>query len=199
MKIYFYMVCMAVAFSSCGQPSASGNENTDAPEKTAAGPKLVINEADWVDTDLSGISNLTPISVKLPKDAKLEKNGNGGVDATINDFYVISIGQPYASNLKELIEGNKSLTIGRTSAYKNIKLFVDEPNGFVFTFQMQDEANGFQYEPEAHFYYAIETEGGAHFSFQDSHSTFSVPGSSYPVENAKKVYEIIKKSAKVLE
>ncbi|MCW4468167.1 hypothetical protein OGH69_04245 [Flavobacterium sp. MFBS3-15] len=200
-KTVIMALMLSMALYSCKDKNAA--EGTETAEQTEAAPAektpiYVVNEADWVETDLSGTSTLTPIIVKLPKDAVLEKNGNGGVDVTLAEDYVISVYAQAVSSMEELIKGNKGLTVGRTEQYVDIKTIVDEPNGFVFTYTMKPEANGATYNPESHFFYALETEGKAFFSLSDSGS-MTMSEKVYTEEAAKKVYEIIKSSAKVKE
>ncbi|HEX9980924.1 MAG TPA: hypothetical protein VGB50_10225 [Flavobacterium sp.] len=180
---------------ACGNASSGKVELADAENPEPAIAAMVVNDADWVDTDLGKYSYLVPVTVKLPKDAKLERNGNGGVDARLNDFYVITISAQAVSSIPELIKGAKSLTIGKTSRYKNISLLVDEPVGFVYTYQMNDEANGFAYQAQSHFFYAFERDG-MFYSFEDNQAGINVPGSAYTEQLARNAYKIIKSSAK---
>ncbi len=191
---------LSLTMYSCKDKDATatkdGAEKEAVAEKAATTPIYVVNEADWVETDLSGTSALTPIIVKLPKDAVLEKNGNGGVDVKIAEDYVISVYAQAVSSMEELIKGNKELTVGRTAQYVDIKMLKDEPTGFVFTYTMKPEANGATYNPESHFFYALKTDGGAFFSLSDSGS-MTMGDKVYTEEAAQKVYDIIKSSAKV--
>ncbi|WP_294821814.1 hypothetical protein [uncultured Flavobacterium sp.] len=202
-KTIIMALMLSMALYSCKDNKDTAAEGaateTEAAAETAKTPIYVVNEADWVETDLSGTSSLTPIIVKLPKDAVLEKNGNGGVDVKIAEDYVISVYAQAVSSMEELIKGNKELTVGRTQQYVDIKTVKDEPNGFVFTYTMKPEANGATYNPESHFFFALETEGKAFFSLSDSSSMTMSDDKVYTEEAATKVYEIIKNSAKVKE
>lgn len=187
-----YLAFAALTFASCS--SGTAENNNEAGAKFEA---YKINEADWVEKNLGEISSLTPITVKVPKDAVLEKNGNGGVDIKMGSYYVVTVSQPAVSSMQEAIDNAKSLTVNNQTYYEDGKIIVEEPNGYVCSYKPKDEAS-FKYEPEAHFFYVIETEGGAHFTFGDNEAFgTSTPGSGYPVDNAKKVYEIIKSSARV--
>lgn len=201
-KTIIMALMLSMALYSCKDKNAAEGTETAATETAAAGetaktPIYVVNEADWVETDLSSTSSLTPLIVKLPKDAVLEKNGNGGVDVKIAEDYVISVYAQAVSSMEELIKANKDLTVGRTQQYVDIKTVKDEPNGFVFTYTMKPEANGFTYNPESHFFFALETEGKAFFSLSDSGSMTMSDDKVYTEEAATKVYEIIKSSAKL--
>jgi hypothetical protein len=192
---------LSMALYSCKDKEVAttdGATETEAAAETAKTPIYVVNEADWVETDLSGTSTLTPIIVKLPKDAVLERNGNGGVDVKIAEDYVISVYAQAVSSMEELIKANKSLTTGRTEQYVDIKTIKDEPNGFVFTYTMKPEANGAAYNPESHFFFALEGKDKAFFSLSDS-ASMTMSEKVYTEEAASKVYEIIKSSAKVKE
>ncbi|HXC06448.1 MAG TPA: hypothetical protein VNZ86_16935, partial [Bacteroidia bacterium] len=100
------------------------------------------------------------------------------------------------SSLKEAMESDKSLTVNNKS-YKNGKIISEDPNGFVYSVQMNDEANGTKYEPEAHFVYYVEKEG-AFYSIQDMRplDNFGLAGSAYPEDIAKQLYALVKTSAK---
>jgi hypothetical protein len=204
-KIYLALpLVLSVLLISCGGGTKEAKTadatteagKTDAPAAAAA-PKTMITEADWSETDLSTVSPMVPVSMKTPKDAKMEKNGNGGTDIRINPVYLITVGPNAVSNAKEAIEDAKHLTINNKT-YKNGKVISEEANGFVYSMQMNDEANGTKYEPEAHFFYVIE-KGGAFYTIQDARpmDNFSLPGSAYSEEVATKLFNIVKSSAKV--
>lgn len=196
---YFIAVSCAAILASCGSPS----ENKETPVivessiAAAPAPTLVINEAEWVEQNLNTISSFINVSLKLPKDAKMEKNGNGGVDIRINEFYMITVGNIAVSSIKEAIDSDKSLTINNTSSYINGKVVLEEANGFEYSMQMKDEENGTKYEPETHFAYYVEKEG-AIFSIKDQRpmDNFFVTGAAYNEDIANKMYAIIKSSAK---
>ena len=192
----FLFSCGGKSESSTTSNESAATENTTAVETI---PTLTINEADWEVKDLGSISKMVPISVKVPKNAKLEQNGNGGVDISVNDFYLITVSSIYAGSIKEALDGDKSLTINSKS-YQNGKAITEEPNGMIYTMQMKDEANGKKYQPEAHFvYYLQKGPDEAIYSIKDERplSNFSVSGSAYSEEIAKKIYELVKASAKV--
>ncbi len=194
---------MAIAgisiLASCGAPTPSTETPTvvETSSMSTPTPTLVINESEWVETNLNPISSFINISMKLPKDAKLEKNGNGGVDIRINDFYMIQVGTIAVSSIKDAMDSDKSLTVNNASSYINGKVLSEEPNGFEYSMQMKDEENGTKYEPETHFAYYVEKDG-AIYSILDQRplDNFSVRGSAYNEDIAKKIYAIIKSSAK---
>ncbi len=201
-----FAIVLVLSLTSCGGSSTKGNASTTDSTKVAtpaaapaaAAPTMTVNEADWVEQDMSTISPLEPVTLKLPKGVKMEKNGNGGVDIHISDFYMITVGTNASSSIKEAMDGDKSLGVNNTTSYQNGKLVLDEPNGFIATYQMKDEANGTKYQPETHFaYYLIKD--GAIYTIMDQRplDNFSVAGSAYSEDIAKKVYAIVKASAKV--
>ncbi len=204
MKHYLTSISVAALFflSSCGGSTETKNttaESTTSTSETTTAPVINIDPSSWVATDLSAISTMVPVIVNLPKDAKMEKNGNGGVDIKLNDAYTITVSTSLAiSTVKEGIESDKSLTIKNTTSYKDGKAIIDEANGFVYSMQMNDEANGTKYEPEAHFYCYLEKDG-AIYSINDIRpmDNFFLPGNTYTAENAKKLYDAVKTSAKL--
>lgn len=186
--------------ASCGSSDNGGKtESNDSKSSSSASvPTMKIDEGSWVMTDLKPIASLTPVSLKLPKDAKMEKNGNGGVDVHLSDWYDITISNNASSSVAEAMKDDKSLSINKAESYINGKLLVDEPNGFVCTYQMKDEANGTKYQPEAHFFFYLEKDG-AIYSIHDERplSNYSVPGSAYSEAIAKQIYNSVKGSAKI--
>jgi len=169
----------------------------DKAAKPAA-KAITVNEADWVEKNLKDVSPMVNVTMKVPKDAKVEKNGNGGVDITLTDTYALTVSTLAVSNIAEAMTGDKSLSIGHSS-YQNGKVLTEEPNGMVYTMQMKDEANGTKYEPEFHFAFYLDKEG-AIYSIQDTKpmsAPISTPGSTYSEALAKQVYGIVKASAKV--
>jgi len=177
-----------------GAATADAKDTKDA-EPAVEVPKLTINEADWVAKNLKDVSPMINVTIKAPKDATFEKNGNGGVDIKIAPFYMLTVGNLAVGNLKDAIEWGNSSSIGNSS-FKDGKKLVEDPNGFVFTYQMNDEANGTKYAPESHFYYFIEKEGAV-YSVNDSKpmDAFSTPPQAYTEALARQVYGIVKASA----
>ena len=195
---------IALSFASCGGSSTKGSSSSSDSAKgtttqtpAAAAPTMTINEADWVDQDLSTIAPLIHITMKVPKGAKMEKNGNGGVDIRVSDFYMMTVSALAVSSVKEAMDGDKSLTIN-SSSYMNGKTLSEEANGMVYTMQMKTEANGTTYEPEVHFAYYIGKPDGAFYSVMDVRplDNYSVRGSAYSADIANKIYAIVKGSAK---
>ena len=191
----FASLALVTTIGACKGDGDGGSSGK--PAEAPKAPTMTVDESTWEVKDLKETSPLVNISMKVPKDAKLEKNGNGGVDIRVNDFYVLTVSATAISNIAEGIKGDKSLTVERTDRNKMAKIVQEEPNGFVYTTQMKDEANGTQYQPESHFVWYVEKEG-AFWSIQSARplDNFSVPGSAYSEEIAKKVYEIVKTSAK---
>ena len=95
------------------------------------------------------------------------------------------------------MKGDKSLGVDAKDKYINTKIVSEEPNGFIYTVQMKDEANGTKYQPETHFAVYVEKDG-AFYSITDQRPLdhFDAPGSTYSEALAKQVYAIVKGSAK---
>jgi len=194
MKKAFYVLTIvaSVCLYACGGKGGSSNASADAQKQEAATTeKMTINDADWVETDLSSVSSMTPVLVRLPKDAKMEKNGNGGVDIKIGNSYMLTVSNLASSSVKEAMDSDKSLTVNTKSGYKNQKTEMDEAMGFVYTYQMNDEANGTTYEPESHFFAYVEKDG-AIYSIKDDKQSFDVKNSFFTADMAKQVYGIVK-------
>lgn len=178
-----------------GDGDKSSDKTVEAPADKA--PSIKINEADWAVKDLHEVAPLIHVSMKVPKDAKLEKNGNGGVDIKIAEAYMLTVSAIAVSNIDEAKKSDKSLTTENASSYINGKILSEDPSGFVYTMQMKTEANGHAYQPEAHFAVYLEKDG-AIYSILDQRplESFSAPGSTYSEALAKQVYGLVKGSAK---
>jgi hypothetical protein len=200
-----FAIMVALSFASCGGSSTKGGgsggdsgKGSSSQSGAAATSTMTVNEADWEMKDLSTIAPLIHISMKVPKGAKMEKNGNGGVDIHVSNFYLITVSAIAVNSIKEAMDDDKSLTVGNSQSYINGKVLTEEPNGMIYTMQMKTEANGTAYEPETHFAYYIGKPDGAFFSVLDARplDNFSVSGSAYSADIANKVYAIVKGSAK---
>jgi len=184
----------AACKSKDGEGGGGGAAKTT--ESAAKAPALTINEADWVEKDLSTVSPMIHVSMKVPKDAKLEKNGNGGVDITLAPHYVIQVSNMAVSNPAEALANRKALSIEHTG-YINGKVLTEEPTGFVYTMQMKTEENGHTYQPEVHWAHVVDKDGAIYLiNDERSMDGFSTPGSAWSEELAKQVYAIVKGSAK---
>jgi|GEM_PF-1363898 len=192
--------------TACGGASAPAAGTKAAPKgapvvdaKDAAPvvevPTLKINEADWVAKNLKEVSPMINVTIKAPKDATFEKNGNGGVDIKLGSFYMLTVGNLAVSSMKEALEWGDSSSVGNSS-FQGGKKLLEDPNGFVFTYQMKDEANGTKYAPESHFYYFIEKDGAV-YSVNDSKpmDAFSTPPEAYTEALARQVFGLVKASA----
>jgi hypothetical protein len=179
-----------------GGGSESSGGGAAKTTESAKGPTLTVNEADWVEKDLSTVSPMIHVSMKVPKDAKLEKNGNGGVDITLAPHYVIQVSNMAVSNAAEALANRKALSIEHTG-YINGKVLTEEPNGFVYTMQMKTEENGNTYQPEVHWAVALDKDGAIYLiNDERSMDGFSTPGSAWSEPLARQIYAIVKASAK---
>jgi hypothetical protein len=195
------VLLLALSLPACGKKSNdSAGAGADPKTVEPAAPKaagITVNEADWVVKNLHDTAPLINVTMKVPKDAKLEKNGNGGVDITLDENYMITVGAIAVSSIDEAKKDDKSMTTESTSKQAG-KILSEDPNGFVYTEQMKTEENGHTYEPEAHFAFYLNKDG-AIYSILDARtmSGFNAPGSIYTEALAKQVYGIVKGSAKV--
>src|SRR5688572_2606850 len=207
--ISIFTLALATACGGASAPTpAAGDKGATTkgtpaadPAKDAAPavevPTLKINEADWVAKNLKDVSPMINVTIKAPKDATFEKNGNGGVDIKLAKFYMLTVGNLAVSNMKEALEWGTSSSIG-DSSFKDGKKLVEEPNGFVFTYQMKNKTNGIKYAPESHFYFFLEKDGAV-YSVNDTKpmDAFSTPPRAYTEALARQVYGLVKASAKV--
>lgn len=200
-RISILVTTLALTFTAaaCKDKGASDDKAAAGAAKTtesAKGPTLTITEADWVEKDLSTVSPMIHVSMKVPKNAKLEKNGNGGVDITLAPHYVIQVSNMAVSNAAEALANRKALSIEHTG-YINGKVLTEEPTGFVYTMQMKTEENGNTYQPEVHWAVALDKEGAIYLiNDERSMDGYSTPGSAWSEALARQVYAIVKASAK---
>ncbi len=194
---YCFSAVAIISLSSCG---GSSDVKTEATTESAApaAEKITIDGTGWAPVDLSTIAPMIHVTMNVPTDAKMEKNGNGGVDIMLNKAYTITVSMNASSSVADAITSDKSLSVTNTTSYMNGKAIVDEPNGFVYSMQMKDEANGNKYEPEAHFAFYLEKDG-AIYSIMDARpmDNMFLAGSTYSEENAKKLYDLVKGSATI--
>lgn len=186
---------LVTSLAACGKKKEGEAGGGGGEDKK--GPAITINEADWVPKNLHDVAPLINITMKVPKDAKLEKNGNGGVDIRVSPVYQITVSNIAVSNVAEAIKSDKSLTVDAKDKYSMTKVLSEEPNGFVYTIQMKPEENGNTYEAESHFAFYVEKDGAIYSILDDKPlDAFSTPGSTYTTDVANKVYGIVKGSAK---
>lgn len=211
LTVLFAALALTLTAAACGgkkddAPAASAKTTGGGGDKAAGGgekaapaakaPTLAINEADWVEQDLSTVSPMIGLTMKVPKDAKLEKNGNGGVDIKVADFYMLTVSALAVSNVAEGIAWRKALTIEH-SGNQDGKVITEEPTGIITSTQMKTEENGTTYQPEVHFAHFVEKDG-AIWAITDERplDAFSTPGSAWTEALAKQVYGLVKASAK---
>ncbi len=202
-RIMILVATLALAFTTAAckdkggaDGKASSGGGAAKTTESAKGPTMTVNEADWVEKDLSTVSPMIRVTMKVPKDAKLEKNGNGGVDITLAPHYVIQVSNMAVSNAAEALANRKELSIEHTG-YINGKVLTEEPNGFIYTMQMKTEENGNTYQPEVHWAVALDKDGAIYLiNDERSMDGFSTPGSAWSEPLAKQIYAIVKASAK---
>ena len=202
-RISILVTTLALTFSAaaCKDKGASDGASSSSggaakTTESAKGPTLAVTEADWVEKDLSTVSPMIHVSMKVPKDAKLEKNGNGGVDILLAPHYLIQVSAMAVSNPAEALANRKALSIEHTG-YINGKVLTEEPTGFVYTMQMKTEENGNTYQPEVHWAHVVDKDGAIYLiNDERSMDGFSTPGSAWSEPLAKQIYAIVKASAK---
>lgn len=178
------------ATGSAASATAAATGAVNKPAKT-----ITINEADWTVRNLKEVSPLVNISMKVPKDAKLEQNANGGVDIPVNNLYMLTVSTLAVSDIAEAMASDKAIALG--GLYTNARVVTEEPTGMIYTRQLQDEH--VKHQPEFHFAAYLEKDG-AIYSIQDQQpldAPFDTPGSTYSEALAKQVYGIVKSSAKI--
>ncbi len=187
------------AATTGGAEKEAGTEKEATAKKEEMAPVYVVNEADWVETDLSKISDKIQIIVKLPKNTVFEKTEQGGIFAKINDNYLFVISEMNdVGTVAQLIEFDKGGALSDDS-FTNVKTLKDEPNGYVYTRTMKEDKYSkeydYDYTPESHFFYVVQ-KGKLTYTISDDQSPSDV-SKVFTEDAALKAYDIIKNSAKV--
>lgn len=182
--------------ASCGSSDKPAATTTTAA--AAAPAAKPFDTSTWQPVDLSKTSDIIPVLVNVPPGAKLEKNGNGGVDILLTDKAMLTVSALAVSSLKEAMTTDEDYLL-KNEMYPEAKKVVSDPTGFVYTRRMKTEANGTSYQPESHFVHYLTSPGGSVYSISSDRSmaAMSGPGSDYPEAEAKAQYEAVKQSAKV--
>jgi hypothetical protein len=191
----FFLV--ATVFISCGK----NKDKTVIKSETTTISGFSFKESEMKTVDLSTISDYVNVIMKIPKSAKVIKNGNGNIDILLNKNYIITVDSSvFISDfgLKELVENKKSLFLKENfSTVKGI-ITREEPNGFVYITQIKTEENGTKYEPEHHFSYSFANEKEMYTVYDIRPlDNFSMPGSTYTEANANALYNWVKASVKI--
>jgi hypothetical protein len=198
-----FSILSLASLISCGGHSTKENASSGNSTTSEAAPasQASADDSGWELTDLSKISDKIPLSVKVPKGAKVEKNDAGEVIIHVNDFYVINVRNASSGTIKSAMDMDKGLVVNDQMEYMNNKIITEEPNGLIYSFQQKPDPSGNAvYEPQTHFFYYLQNaSGGAIYSISDGlengHET--VKGSMFSEELANKNYAIIKSSAKI--
>ncbi|MGP8217203.1 MAG: hypothetical protein ACLQQ4_16655 [Bacteroidia bacterium] len=197
-------IITVLSLSSCGGSSVKENALSADTAKTNTAPpaaQAAVNDDGWVLTDLSKITDQIPVSMKVPKGAKMEKNDAGGVTVHVNDFYVININSVASTAINEAIAMDKGSVVNDHMVYMNNKIITEEPNGMIYSFQEKpDPGSNTVYEPQAHFFYYLQKSNGSTIysifdGLENGHAT--VKGSMFSQDLANKTYAIVKASAKM--
>jgi hypothetical protein len=180
-----------------GSASTAASGSAVAKPAEAAGPALVIDPSAWVEKDLATVVPTVRVTMRIPKNAELLANSDGGVEVRVTDFYHLTISPVAAKTVADAISGDKRFTVDRAD-YQSTKLLAEEPSGYVYWVHAKDDAMGRKFEPEVHFAHYVE-KGGAVYSIIDLRpmDSYATPGSVYSEQVARQVYEIVKASAKV--
>ena len=197
---------VAFSFFSC-----SGNESKEggdaAKTETANTDKkvsAVINEADWEVKELGGTSanfNVPPFSMKLPKDATIEK------DTMLENTLNIRFSNNYKMSLlyspimlspdwkiaDQIADKRKSDICVNLPEYE-IKVIEDNANGYIYSSHMKGAATG----PVGHFTFFLADKNKGYVQIKDFCEFFDAEEEAAVCSeaNTKKIFDIIKASAK---
>jgi hypothetical protein len=206
--IYASAFLLSLSLISCGG-SESKNATTDAATGNSDKPAAVaINEADWELKDISTRDKdltIPAFAVKLPKDAKIEKDTSSltpGLLVTFKNKYELRIQYKEhflaAQELAKAIEQNRATDLGTDTLERKTKINLEDANGYIFTNQSMDAGTGKTLgDPISHFSYFLKDKTDGYIIIEDSRWPLSVEneGDLSSEANTKKIREIIAGSA----
>lgn len=206
-KLIFAMSALvALSFISCsGNESKEGGdaaktETTSTDKKASA----VINEADWEVKELGGTSanfNVPPFSMKLPKDAKIEK------DTMLENLLNIRFSNNYKLTLyyspimlsqdwkiADQIADKRKSDIGVNLPEYDIKVIEDNANGYIYSSHIKGAKTG----PVGHFTFFMADKNKGYVQIKDFCDFIDdeEEAAICSEANTKKIFSIIAGSAK---
>ena len=202
-KTIIQLLAIIVLYNACTQKKASTNTTETSVVKTepfkenetiaAPDGPLVINESEWVETDLSTTSADIPIIMKLPKSVKLTKDAIG-IKAAINNEYILDIQKSGASAAGDLLAYDKKMNMNE-EMYTDAKILQQDDNGFVYK-QTTKGGKGQFANSMAHFLIGIRVGEYECIKIKDAQPKGDTKF-VYTDELAKQVYAILSKSIKL--
>jgi hypothetical protein len=193
----FFLV--ATVFIGCDKNKGK----TSIKSSTTTNPTFSFKESEMKTVDLSTISDYVNVIMKLPKNAKVIKNGNGMIDILLDKNYIVTVSQCLIMSnfkLKELIVNQKKLFLDESSISLKGIITREEPNGFIYTSQIKTEENGRKYEPEHHFSYSFTNNKEMYTVYDNVPIELigqSGNGLIYTKNNANALYDWVKASVKI--
>jgi hypothetical protein len=202
MKYYFkkilYLIVSTSTLLSCKK-----NVTNIQKLNSAKSLDFSFKEYDLKTVDLSTVSYYVHIIMKVPKNAKVIKNGNGMIDILLNKNYVVTVNQvSFYENygVKESIKSQKEFFIDESTISYKGNIIKEDSNGFIYTSQLKTAENGHRYDIEHHFSYSF-TNGQTMYEVYDSEPlekmTTDGNGRIYTKENANALYNWVKSSMKI--
>jgi hypothetical protein len=211
------IICASVFLTSLFLISCGGSNSKTATSEKDAGTvtavSTAVNEADWELKDISAIDtslHYPSFSVKLPKDAKIWKDTLmlDNIHVTFKNNYQLTIS--YASaflndkwTLADMIAERRKSDIGLSNpADENMKVLLEDANGYMYTTQLKDASDGGKLignGPTGHFTYFTSDKKTGYFEIRDDVPAVTFVNEEEPVvyseANTKKIREIIAASA----
>ena len=198
---------VALSFTSCsGNESKEGGDATAKTETTGADKKAsaVINEADWEVKELGGTSanfNVPAFSMKLPKDAKIEKDSMLENTMTIrfsNNYRLSVYYSPIMLSqdwkIADQIADKRKSDIGVNLPEYEIKVIEDNANGYIYSSHMKGAKTG----PVGHFTFFMPDKNKGYIQIKDFCDFIDEEEEAAICSeaNTKKIFDIIAGSAK---
>jgi hypothetical protein len=207
-KLIFAMsLLVSISFISCsgneskeGGDGAAKNETASADKKASA----VINEAEWEVRELGGTSpnyNVPSFSMKLPKDAKVEKDTmlENNLKITFSNNYKlvlyyspIMLSQDW--KIADQIADKRKSDIGVNLPEYEIKVIEDNANGYIYSSHMKGAKTG----PVGHFTFFMPDKNKGYIQIKDFCDFIDEEEEAAICSeaNTKKIFDIIAGSAK---
>lgn len=194
-RIYTIGMAACLLFTvACSAKKEDGKQS----ESQSGDSGISISEGEWVEKDLSTIDPELPVILKAPKNAKIEKiDLTGEIEITVNDQYALSVSKDPSFSAEECVKFTKDFLPALNDLEKDAsKLTVFENGeGIIYSEQRKDWN-----APRYHFCHCL-VKGEDVYRVESQvplKAEFTVKDNSvYSKELARKMYDLVKSSAKV--
>lgn len=205
------LICVSAVLLTTLMACTENESKTETKEvtvnETPAAKAAGVNEADWEVKEVSGIVKeleMPPFSVKLPKDAKIEKDTSSltpGLLVTFPNKYELRIQFKehalMSQDLAKVVADSKKTDTEIAPGESPVKIVSENANGYIYTKTFTDANGQSVADPVSHFSYFIKDKGDSYIVIDDSRFSGIVnnEGEVFSEANTKKIWDIIAGSA----